>query len=150
MPPLVPSLGPWNLVASALENEDVFNMGNLLDGCVGDNLGGNCLTTTATLVGGDQHARLAINHTIPQRLCRETGENNRVHSTDTGACKEGGNSLPCHGEIDRDIVALLNAEVLEHIRDTANFAQKLGVGDVASLVGLIRFIDDRSLRVINT
>ena len=68
MPPLVPSLRPRDLIASALEDEDVLDVGRLLDSSVGDDLGGNGLATAAPLIGGNQDTRLAIIHTIPQRL----------------------------------------------------------------------------------
>ena len=70
-----------------------------------------------------------------------------MDGADTRACKEGCDCLPCHREIDRDSVALLNAEILEDIRDTADFAKKLSIGDVAAFIWFVCFVDDRGLDI---
>ena len=150
VPPLIPSRSPWDLVTSALEDQDMLDAWGLLDGSVSDDLGGNALSTAAALVGRDEHAGLAVVHAIPEGLSGEACEDDGVHGADTRACEECGDCLPCHGEIDRDCVALLNAEILEDIRDAADFAEKLCVCDVASFVWLVCFVDDGGLRVIGT
>lgn len=66
VPPLVATLCPWNLVSSALEHQDVLDDRALLDRGVGNDLGGDCLSTSATLIRGDQDARLAVVHAIPE------------------------------------------------------------------------------------
>ena len=150
VPPLIPSRSPWDLVTSALEDQDMLDAWGLLDGSVSDDLGGDGLSTAATLVGGDQDAGLAVVHAIPEGLSGEAGEDDGVDGADTRACKEGCDCLPCHGEIDRDGVALLNAEILEDVRDAADLAEKLSVGDVATFIWLVGFVNDGGLRVIGT
>ena len=66
VPPLIPSRSPWDLVTSALEDQDMLDAWGLLDGSVSDDLGGDGLSTAATLVGGDQDAGLAVVHAIPE------------------------------------------------------------------------------------
>ena len=66
VPPLVATLCPRNLVSSALEHQDVLDDRALLDRSVGNDLGGNRLSTSATFVRGNQDARLAVVHAIPE------------------------------------------------------------------------------------
>lgn len=68
VPPDVTALSPGNLVAGPLEDENVLDTRRLLDGSVGNNLCRNGLTTSATFVGSDEDARLAIVHPITERL----------------------------------------------------------------------------------
>ena len=54
--------------------------------------------------------------------------------------------MPCHGEVDRDSVTLLDAPGLEDIGDAADFSEELGVGDFTTLTRLVGLVDDGSLQ----
>ena len=68
-----------------------------------------------------------------------------MNSTDPGAGEEGGDSLPCHGKVDGDGVALLHTVGCEDIGDAASLAEQLAIADLSALAGLIRLIDNGSL-----
>ena len=53
--------------------------------------------------------------------------------------------MPSHRKINRDGVALLDAPRLEHVRDGADLAEELSVGDLRALVWLVCLVDDRRL-----
>ena len=68
-----------------------------------------------------------------------------MDGTDTRAGEEGGDGLPCHGQIHRDGVALLDAIRLEDVRDAGDLTQELAVADILVLAGLICLVNDSSL-----
>lgn len=84
MPPFVTTLRPRNFVPSAPENDDVLNMGALLESRIDDGLGRDRLSTAAPFVGSEDHAALAIVNTVAKSLRRETGKDDGVDSTDAG------------------------------------------------------------------
>ena len=110
MPPFVPSFGPGDGLAGALQHQNVLNKRDFGDSCIDDGLGGDGLATTATFVGGDDDAAAAIEHSVAERLGAEAGKDDRVYGANTGACEEGGGGLPGHGEVNGDGVTLLDAE----------------------------------------
>lgn len=68
-----------------------------------------------------------------------------MDSSDAGAGEESSNSVPRHGEVNRDGIAFLDAELLEYIGDAGDFAQKLAVGYLGALARLVGFVDDSGL-----
>ena len=145
MPPFVTSLGPGNGFSGPLKDENVLDLGGVLESGINNSLCGDSLSAPSAFVRGDQNARLAILDAVPERLRREAGEDNRMNGTDTRAGKESGNGVPGHWHVNRDGVALLNSHTLEDIGNAANFAEKLSVGDFATLIRLIGLVDDRGL-----
>lgn len=146
MPPAIPALSPRDLATRTLEHQNMLDDRGKLQCCVHDRLGSNRLSASPSLVGGDEYAGLAIVDAIAERLRRKAGEYNGMDGSDTCAGQEGGDSLPCHGQVHGYGVALLHTEFLEHVGDAADFAKQLGVGDLPALTRLICFIDDRSLK----
>ena len=96
-------------------------------------------------VRGEDDARAAVEHAVAQRFGREASKDDRVDSTDACAGEEGGDSLPCHREVDGDGVAFFDAERLEDIGDGADFTEEFAVRDFATFIGLIGFVYDGSL-----
>ena len=74
MPPFVTSFGPRNRLPGPLEDENVLDLGALLESGINDGLGGNSLSTSSALIGGDENAGLAILDAVSKGLGRETGE----------------------------------------------------------------------------
>lgn len=110
VPPLVTALGPRNLVSGALENKDVLNVGAALDCRVDDGLGCDGLPTATPFVGSKDDATLAVVDAITKSLRRKAGKYDRMNGTNACTGEEGSDSLPCHGKIDRDGIALLDTE----------------------------------------
>lgn len=145
MPPFVPSLSPRNGVPSPLEDKDVFNQGAFLERSINNGLGSDGLSTTTTFIGSNDNAGLAILDTITKRLRRETGEDDRVDSTNTRTSEEGGDGVPGHGEIDRDGVPLFDTKAFENIGDAGDLAEELCIGDLSTLTRLVGLVDDSGL-----
>ena len=147
VPPLVAAGGPGDGAARALEDEDVRDEGAVRERGVDDGLGRDGLAAAPALVAGDEDAAAAVLHAVAQGLGGEAGEDDGVDGADARAGEEGGGGVPGHGEVDGDGVALLDAVGLEDVRDAADFAQELGVGDLAALAWLVGFVDDGDLCV---
>lgn len=126
----------------------MFDARCALERRVDDCLGGNGFASTAALVGGNDHAGLAIDDAVTERLGAKAGKDDAVDGADTGASEKGGGGIPCHGQIDADGVALADAKLLEHIGDFAGLAEELGVCDGHSLTGFVGLVDDRGLDMI--
>lgn len=149
VPPLIPALRPRNLASRALQHQYMFNVGTLLQRSVHDCLRRDRLPSALALVRSEEDLALAVDHTITKRLGRETCEDDGMDGADAGASEEGGDGLPCHREVDRDGVSLLDAHGLEDIGDTADFTEELRVRDVAAFVGLVGFVNDGGLSQVD-
>jgi hypothetical protein len=80
-------------------------------------------------VGGDDHLRLAVEDPVAQRLGAEPAEDDRVRRSDPGAGEHRDRQLRDHPEVDRDAVALLDAESLEGHGGLVDLAVELAVGE---------------------
>lgn len=109
MPPEITALGPRNLGASPLVDQYLLDERAVLESGINDCLGCDGLASTAAFITGDDDSALAVVDTVAERFSGEAGEDDGVDSTDTSASEESGGSLPCHGEVDGDGVALLDA-----------------------------------------
>ena len=145
MPPFVTSFGPGNSVSGPFEDEDVLDHGTIIESGIDDCFGSNGLPTSTALVRGDQDTGLAILDAVSKGLGRETGEDDRVDGTDTSASEESGNGVPGHGHVNGNSVTLLDPHALEDVRDAADFAEKLSIGDFAAVVRFIGLVDDGGL-----
>jgi hypothetical protein len=145
VPPQIPSLGPGDLAASALEDKDMLYVGALLDCGVDDHLSGDGLAATLSLIRRDHDTGLAVVDAITERLSREAREHDGVDRADTRTREERGDGLPHHGQVDGYGVALLDPKRFERVGDAADRAQQLGVGDLAPLIGFVSLVYDCSL-----
>lgn len=68
-----------------------------------------------------------------------------MDGTDTSTGEEGGNGVPGHWHVDGDGITLPDPHTLEDIGNAADFAEKLSIGDFATLTRLIGLVDDCSL-----
>ena len=139
------SLRPGNGVPRPLLDKTVLDLGALLERGIGDGLGSNGLSTSLALIGCDQNPRLAILDVVTKRLGGETSEDDGMGVTDTRASEESGNSMPGHGHVDGDGITLLDSHGLEDVSHTADFAEKLSIGDFTAFAWLISFADDCGL-----
>jgi len=110
VPPSVTTLRPRNLFSGALENKDVLNVGAALERGVDDSLGCDGLPTATPFISSKDDAALAVVDAITKSLRGKASEYDRVNGTNTCTGEEGSDSLPCHGKIDRDGVALLDTK----------------------------------------
>lgn len=121
--PFVPSLGEGDLITSSFENKYMFYIWAVFESGIHDRLGGDRFPTSATFVCGQNNARLTIKNAIAERFRAKPSKNNRVYSSNTSAGEESGNGLPCHGQVNRNCIALFDAKPFEDIRNRAHFSK---------------------------
>lgn len=68
MPPLVSTLSPRHFIASALEDQDMLDVGTPLQSFVCQLFDSNSLAATAAFVRGEDNARLAVVDAVAKRL----------------------------------------------------------------------------------
>jgi hypothetical protein len=142
VPPDIASLDHWDLSTCAAEDNDVADVRAGLKSLVNDSLGSNNLSSTLSLIGGDDNSGVGIEDTVTERLGRETGEDDGVDGTDTDNGQQCDECLGDHGHVDGDGVSLLDSLLLQDVGELGDLSQKLTVGDGASLGGLIGLVDD--------
>ncbi len=140
VPPPVTPLRPWNLISRALENKDVLDLRAALERRVDNSLGRNSLPSATPFDGSKDDTTLAVIDTVTKGVCRKASEYHKVNGTDAGTCEEGGDGLPCHGQVDRDSVPLLDTEGFEHA------ALQFSKAGLTACAWLISFVDDCGLR----
>lgn len=145
VPPNVAALCPGNLGTGAFVDKNRRYIRALLQTLVDDALSPDDLTTTLSFVCRDDNLGASVDDTVTQRVGGETGENDRVDSTDTRASKESDESLGNHGKIDGHCVALLDPALLQDPRNSGDLAEKLTVCDCSTLVGFVGLVDNGNL-----
>jgi len=145
VPPEVTTRGPRDLSTGPLVDENAGDIRALLESLVNNALGTNDLATTATLISGDNDLGASIEDTVTEGVRGETGEDDGVDSTNTGASKESNESLRNHRKVDGNGVTLLDTLLLESPGNAGNLTQKLSVCDGAALAGLIGLVDNGGL-----
>ena len=79
-------------------------------------------------VGRDDELGLGVVDPVAQTLGAEAAEYDRIHRADAGDREHGDHRLRNHRHVDRDAVALADAERLESVRGTLHLGGQLGVG----------------------
>ena len=82
---------------------------------------------------------------VGQAVGREAAEHHRVDGADARAGQHGVGRLGDHRQVDGDAVALLDAELLQHVGHAADFAVQLAVGDLLRFGRIVAFPDDGDL-----
>ena len=111
---------------------------------VGDALQLHDVAAAIAAVGRDEQPRLLVVDAVAQRLGAEAAEDHAVHGADARAGQHRDGQLGDERQVDRDAIALPDAERLEHVGELADLAIELPVGDGAAIAGLA-FPDDRGL-----
>ena len=142
VPPEITTGSHVDVGAGALEDENVANIGALLESLIDDLLGADQLATALALIGGDDDLGLGIDDTVAEGVGGETGENDGVDGADSAAGKQGNDGLGNHGEVDGDGVTLLDAQVGEDMGELGDLPEELAIGDIPSLTGLVGLVDD--------
>ena len=86
--------------------------------------------------------RLRIVDAVAQRFGGEAAEDDVVRDADPRAGQHRDRQLRNHAHVDRDAIAFLDAERLQHIGEPADFVMQLLIGQRANFAGLA-FPDDR-------
>lgn len=150
VPPLVTARSPGNLLSGTRKNEDMFNKWALLERRINNCLGGDSLSSTLALICRNDHSAFAVLHTITEGFGREPSENDAVDRSDPSTCEECSDSVPCHGQVNGDGIALFNAKALEDIGDATDFPEELAVRDFFAFSWLVGFVDNCHLDEIES
>ena len=128
----------------ALDDDDVADRRRVLQRLVGHLLERHQLPAAIAAVGGDQHRALRIVDAVAQRLRAEAAEHHAVHRAEAGAGEHGDGQLRHQRHVERDAIALLDAEAAQHVRERVDVAVEVEVGQRAPVAGLA-FPDQRGL-----
>lgn len=142
VPPQITAGNHVDVGASAAVDENIADIGALLQSIVDNLLGANELAASLTLVGSDDESGLGINDTVAESVGRETGEDDGVDGADTDTGQDSNNGFGNHGHVDGDGIALLDAGLLEDPSNLGHITKKLAVGHVAALIDLVSLVDD--------
>ena len=142
VPPQVAAVGPVDVVVAAPDDEDVLD-GLLHAGAVAvaerhvdGGLERRDLALAVAAVGGDHELRAGVVDARAQAVGREAAEDDGVDRADARDREHRGDRLGDHRHVDRDAVALADAEPLEDVREALDLVGELGVGDAALVAGL--------------
>jgi hypothetical protein len=162
VPPLVSAFGHRNFVSGSLQDQDVFDLGALLQRSIDNGLGRDRLSTSLALVGRDDDSAATVVGSVSEGFGGETGKDGRVNGTDSSTGKERsgrlpvmqgsarrlsvfGFHLPSHGQVDADGITLLDTPALQDIRDLADFSEQFTVRDLSGFALFVGFVDDGDL-----
>src|SRR5690606_21197750 len=120
VPPMVTAAAHGDFVAGALEGDGLLYARALLERAVDLRLQRDDVPTAPGPVLRDDQLGLGIVHAIADRLGGETAEDDTVHRADSRAGEHRDRGLRDHTHVDRDAIALLYAEPLEHVREAAH------------------------------
>ena len=136
VPPDVAPLAHLDLVADALEHEHFADRIALLQRVIDILLELDDLPAPPSAVRGDTDLRFGVVDSIGQRLRREAAEHDRMNRADPRAREHRHRRLRHQRHVDRDAVALLDAETLERVTASPHFVGEHLVGQHARIAGL--------------
>lgn len=100
VPPVIPLIVPLDVSTSAFQNEDVLNERALFESGVNNRFRSDGLSSSLSFVGSDNDSGLGVDDSVTKGFGRETGENDRVDSSETGTGEESDRSFGNHREVD--------------------------------------------------
>src|SRR6266851_4070112 len=129
VPPDVAIGIPRDIRLRALHDEDLLDALRLRDRVVGVPLEGNDVALAVAAIRGDEDLRLGVVDATGEGLRREASEHDRERRPDPRAGQHGHRKLRDHRHIDRDAVALPDAEGLQSVGGARRLVEELLVGD---------------------
>ena len=140
---------PLGVLPGPLDDEHVLDRRLALgQGRVDGRLERRGRPTPVAAVGGDDELALRVVDPRVERLGREPAEDHGVRRPDPGAGQHRHGGLGDHRQVDRDAVALADAEVLQRVRRLLHLLVQLGIRDVAGVaVGLADEVDGHLVAV---
>jgi len=136
VPPDVATVLHRDVVLRAPQHEAALDRRRLVHRDVGALLQRHHVAATPRTVGRDEELRLGVVDAVAQRVGREPAEHHRVRGADARARQHRDGQLRDHAQVDVDPVALLDAQVLQRVRDPRDLVEQVLVGDRAGVAGL--------------
>ena len=145
MIPDIAALGPGDVTAGALDDDQGVDVGALVEGGIGVLLQGHVTAAADALVGSDDDAAVGVEDAVAQGVGGEATKDDGVDGADAGTGEHGHRRLGDHGQIDADPVTLLDALGLEDIGQFADVGVQFAIGDLLVDVGIVGLPDDGDL-----
>ena len=147
VPPDVAALGPGDVVLAALDDEHVLDARLALEGAVDGGLEREHLALAPAAVGGDDELRVGVVDAGAQRVGAEAAEDDGVHGAEARDGEHRDDRLGDDRQVDRDAVALADAERGERVGGPLHLGGQLGVGDAAGVARLALPVDGDAVAV---
>ena len=127
-----------------LHDDNVPDRGRACQRLVGHLLERHDRAAAPSAVGGDQQIALRVVDAIAERLGAEPAEHDRVRRADPRARQHRDRELGNERQVDRDAIAALDAERLQHVRELTDLTIEIEVRQRAAIARLA-FPDERRL-----
>ena len=144
MPPMVPPRLHGNVIAGALDDEDVRDLAVFLQRLVHDGLEGDNFPAPPSAVRRDDRGGSGVLKPVEDGLGGETAEYDIVHRANAGAGEHRDGGLRDHRHVDQDAILRFHPARQQDVGELADLAVELGIGDGAGIARL-SLPDDRSL-----
>src|SRR5208282_294584 len=136
VPPQVAPFAHLDLVADPLEHDDFLDRWALFQRLIDIVLELDDLPAAPSAVRGNTYLRFRVVDPIGQRFGREAAEYHRVNRTDSRACQHRDRRLRHQRQVDRDALAILDAQAFQRIGAPAHFVGEHLVGQHARVARL--------------
>ena len=143
VPPVIASFFEVDLKIAAFDDDDVLDTRRTFDRLVGEFLQGHDVAASVPAICSNHELGFGIIDAISKRVRAESAENDTMHGANPGAGQHRDRKLGDHRKIDRDPIALPDAQLLQHIGEPIDLAVEIPIGERAS-VARLTFPDERS------
>ncbi len=133
MVPNVATIGHRHVAAGAPHDEATLDARGVSHRVVGDPLQRHGAAAAPALVLRHEHGRAEVVHAVRERLGREAAEDDGVRCPDARAGEHRDRQLGDHPQVERDVRALLDAELLQRVREADDLALQVGVRERAAI-----------------
>ncbi len=145
VPPVVAAVLHRDVVAGAAEDDALLRDRRGGHRFVGDLLERHRRAATPRLVLRDQDLAFHVVHPARERVGGEAAEDDGVRRAEPRAGEHRDRQLRDHAHVDRDRRALLDAELLQRVREADDVALEVGVRDRARVVRRLALPVERDL-----
>ncbi len=143
VPPVIAARCHRHVAAGVRHGQHRFDPRALLQRRIDIGLERHQLAAAHAAVGGDHQPAVAVLDAPRQRLGREAAEHHRMDRADPRAGEHGDRCLRDHRHVDGDPLAAGATQRLQRIGHAADFLMQLAVGELALLLRIVAFPDDR-------
>ena len=149
VPPDIAAFLNVDVEIGAAEYNNALDRSVVFKGLIDVSLEGDDLAASIATVRSYHDACPAVSETVPYAFAAKAAENHAMHSADAGAREHGNGRLGNVRHVNEHTVALLASIALQDVREDADFAVKLLIGEHAPFAGFA-FPDDGGLVAART
>ena len=142
VPPQVPAVHPLDVVVATLDDQHARHGARTVGECgIHGGFQGEDLALAPAAVGGDDQLGFGVVDAAAQALGAEAAEHHRVHRAEPGDGEHGDDRLRHNRHVDRDPVALADAERRDRIGGALDLGGQLRVGEADGVAVLALPVD---------